>query len=587
MIGRNRELDLLCHHLTAAREGGAVALLSGEAGIGKTRLLTEFAGHARAGGWLLLSGRAHESEGAPPYLPLIEALREPIRARTERDLLELLGPDAAIVTRVFPQLSARLSALPPAYSLPAEHERYRLFEAISGFILSIIRTDAAAGGLLLLDDLHWADRASLLLLRHLLQFAAGAPLLVAGAYRSDAVDDGHPLAALAADLARNGALLHVALDGLSTEESGALVAALQPGPLDPALVEAIHREAGGNPFFVREIVRHLQATGRDFASAQQPAPLALGVPEGARRVIGQRLARLSTDAQRLVQAAAVLDAGCEFPILRLVSEIDEPRLLDVLDEVLHAGVLREGSDGLHFTHALIRETVYNGLSASCRQRLHLRAAEAIERAAGQHSEPVAAVMALHYRRAGTLAEPRKAHRYAVQAGEAAASVFAWEEAAAHWTAALDLLPAPATAAERLQRAAILERLGDVLYLIGLDVALGLQYLEEALALYETLGEEERAAAVHVRLGHNLMLWTAYSVVNIPRALGHFRTAEAWLAGKPESPLLGDLYTGFATAALKALQTTEGLATARRAVEIGARLHDERVRVSGAVLLALH
>ncbi len=581
-VGRGTELAAICAPLRALERGCRAILLSGEPGIGKTRLLAELAAAAVASGWRVLAGCGQESEGAPPYLPLIEALHAPICSHSAEELAAVLGADAELAARAFPDLRERLQPLPRAYALPAEHERFRLFDAVSRFVAALADAEPR-GVVLLLDDLHWADPATLLLLRHLLDRAGDAPLLLAGACRTEALEPARPLGALAAELTRAGLLLRITLGGLPPADCERLVAALHPAPVAPETAAAVARAAGGNPFFVRQFVQQLQAGCHDFADPRQAEHAGAIVPDGARRVIEQRLAQLSADARGLLQAAAVLDGGCTFETARRVSAIDQPRLLDALDEALQADLLRDEGATLRFSHALIRRTVYAGLSPQRRQRLHLRAAEALE-AAGPQPQPSAA-LAMHYLLAGALAPPGAALRYSLQAGEAAASTFAWEEAAAHWETALSLMPE--RSASQAERAGVLERLGEVLYLLGEDAPRGLRCLEEALRLYETLGLAERAAAVHVRLGHSLMLWTAHEAVDIPRALGHFRAADAWMAGRPESPLLGELYTGFATAALKALHTREGIAVARRAVEIGVRLRDDRLRVSGAVLLGIH
>ena len=582
-VGREAELDAVCAPLRAGSRGPAAVLLSGEPGIGKTRLLAELAARAVAVGWRVLAGRAQESEGAPPYLPLIEALHDTICSRSRRELLAILGADADLVARAFPDLRERLQPMPQSYALPAEHERYRLFEAVRRLVVALASAERR-GLLLVLDDLHWADTTTLLLLRHLLERAGASPLLLAAACRTDALEPALPLGVLSADLTRAGLLAQVTLGGLPPDACERLIAALHPAPVAPATAAAIAHAAAGNPFFVRQLVQHLQASGHDFANSRRAECAGAAVPDGARRVIEQRLAQLSADARGLLQAAAVLDGDCTFETARRVRGIDEPRLLDALDEALHAGLLRDEGVALRFSHALIRRTVYAGLSLQRQQRLHLRAAEALE-TAGPQPQPAAA-LAMHYRLAGTLAPPGAALRCSLQAGEAAASAFAWEEAAAHWEAALSLMH-EGNDRSPADRAGVLERLGEVLYLLGRDVERALHCLEEALSLYEALGLAERAAAVHVRLGHTLMLWTAHEAVDIPRALGHFRAAEAWMVGRPESPLLGDLYTGFAMAALKALHTREGLAVSQRAVAIGERLCDQRVRVDGAILLGIH
>jgi predicted ATPase len=184
-VGREKERAALSERLESAGQGeGGVVLVSGEPGIGKTRLLGEFAEHARVAGWLVLSGRAYDTAGMPPYLPFVEALRQQIRARSKEDVTAALGDSPAVV-ELLPELRPKAPPGTAGPTLSAEAERFRIFEDVSHFLLRL--TDLSPGVVFLLDDLHWADRSTLQLLLHLTRKLAGTRLLVLVAYRSEGV----------------------------------------------------------------------------------------------------------------------------------------------------------------------------------------------------------------------------------------------------------------------------------------------------------------------------------------------------------------------------------------------------------------
>lgn len=582
-VGRQRELGSLLAQLDAAGEGlGRLVLLAGEPGIGKTRLLGELVARASARGWLVLAGRAYDGDGLPPYLPFVEALGSHLAGHSAEDVRDVLGSAAAGLALLLPDLRERLPGLAPPPSISPEHERYRLFEIVCEFLSALARGTESRGLLLALDDLHWADTPALLLLRHLARRIAEVPLLVVGAYRREDLGGNHPLLDLLAALRREdlGETLDLAV--LADDEAALLVAQLSGAAPAPEVAAAIQRQAEGNPFFLGEVVRHLQAEGIDLANASAAGPR-LGLPEGVRQVIGRRLARLSTEAQAALQAAAVLGEGFTFAELRELSGLEEEPLLDALDVLLAAGMLRDAGDTYQFSHALIRETVYASLSLPRRERLHRRAAEAMERLYAPNLTPHVAALASHWRLAGSFGDRDKLLDYSLRAGENARAVFAYEEAARHWQTSLALSEAREPGSE--QRAMLLERLGDLMCVSGLGWEKGIAYLETAIQQYTARGEAERAAEVHTHLGEYCS--TFLGLRDIPGALVHFRTAEALLAQRPEQASLGHIFIGRAAAALAGVQTEEGLAASKRAMEVAERLGDEALWANAACLHGSH
>ncbi|HLZ69973.1 MAG TPA: AAA family ATPase [Dehalococcoidia bacterium] len=457
-VGRQQELAALRACLAEAHAGrGGVTLLAGEPGIGKTRLLTELAGHARAAGTVVLTGHAYDGEGLPPYLPFIEALRGYVRACDPGAVPALPREGLAQLALLLPELHDRSPDLPAGRMESPELDRYRLFEAVADLLAAAAR--AAAGGLLLLlEDVHWADAASLALLQHVVRRLPELPLLLAASYRTVAPRPGQPLQGVLADLARQPNVERLHLRPLPPAATGELIAALIGTPAAAPVAGRVHAETEGNPFFVTEMIRNLQEEGIDLAAADAAAA-GWAVPEGVRQVIGSRLARLGEAGNALLQAAAILGDVFPFDLLAAVRDATPAELAGALEDTVAAGLLREQPEpdrGYAFAHALIRQTVLAETALPRRQQLHLRAAETIERRYPEAAAQRAAELARHYHLAGRGADAGRTASYARLAAAAATRTFAWAAAAEQWQIVLELLPPEAIE----QRARLLLALGE-------------------------------------------------------------------------------------------------------------------------------
>jgi serine/threonine protein kinase/tetratricopeptide (TPR) repeat protein len=452
-VGRDPELRSLTaawEHAKSAQR--SLVLVAGEPGMGKTRLCAEFACSCAAEGATVLTGRSDE-QALLPYQPFVEALQCYASMCPQPDLLSQLSEigGGAELRLLLPELVRKVPALPALAPMDAEGQRFRLFETVSAFLAAISRSRPT---LLVFDDLHWADQPSLLMLRHLARASGPARLCIVANYRDTEMAPEKALAAMFADLRRELFTARISLTGLARLHVNELVESIVRG-VPGCLVEAVAEKAGGNPFFVGEMVRHLIETEAldvlgDTITSRRPE---LGVPEGIKDIIRQRLGRLSEDCNQVLRLAAVIGQEFDLILLEKLSGVPEDRLLDVIDEGFRAQLIREaagGHDRCRFAHSLIQETLYDDLSGPRRARLHRRIGETMERLGGH--DPPLADLAWHFARTAGLGEVEKAVDYASRAGDRAALSLAHEEAARFYEMALRSLdfarPGPETSTRR-------------------------------------------------------------------------------------------------------------------------------------------
>ncbi|WP_052665924.1 BTAD domain-containing putative transcriptional regulator [Nitriliruptor alkaliphilus] len=555
MVGRAAELERLTALWQAVRDGGSrVVLLAGEAGAGKTRLAAELAAHATAGRAIVLLGHC-EQAAAIPYAPVTDALSG--SAEVADAYTRVPAPVQHLLAALVQRPAESRGGDPPAPDDP--HERQlALFTAVNELVASVA---GRAPTLLVVDDAESLDAASARLLAHLARHLPARLLLVV-CFRDPPGSRHAPLRAFLADVGRGGVADRLDLGPLPETELAELVAAWSGQPASPDLVHALWSSTGGNPFYAGAVVEELMTRG-----GLDAAEAAWRVPTGVRDMLRERLRDLSAAARDVVGCAAVLGREMAFDLLVRVADRLEHEVVAALEESIAAGWLAESGNaweaGYAFRHALMREAVHADLPAPHRQRLHLRAATALEEAGLARPAEVAAA-AVHLRSSGPFGDRERAASLSLEAAEAAAQVYAWDEAVTHAEAAVAILAsinaAPALQADAVRRAA------ELLITSTLDLPRAVRHFEAALTHYRAAGDDAAVAAVRSRLG--FVLSYHHSVMDIPRALEHFAAAEAMLT---DGEAAFHLQFGIALATVIGLRTDQSRVASARAVEIAQNL----------------
>ena len=485
-VGRERERSQLAEGWARAKHGRRqLLLLGGEAGIGKTRLSLEFVRDCADENATVLVGRCDE-EALVPYQPFVEALSWYARVCPEQDLHAALAAagGAGELGPFVGDFLVRVPHLPPPTPMNAQGQRYRLFETVTALLAAASKVFPVV---LLLDDLHWADKPTLSLLRHIVRASDPAALCIVGTYRESELGAAHPLTELLADLRRERDVIRLSLTGLERSDVATLVETRASADVSSMLTGQLTDSTGGNPFFVGEMLRHLGETGELTGTT-------LGLPEGVREVIGRRVSRLSDGCTRAITLASVLGREFDLDVLEALGDLSEDELLDAVDEARRAQLVDEapGRPGRYsFHHALIRDTLYGGLAASRRQRLHRRAGEALERLTAGRPAPPLADLAYHFFHAAQSAVTDKAADYATRAGDRMAEALAHEEAMRFYDLALLATNAqPAGATLERQLVSLQRRRGRAFGNLG-QWAQQRAALEEALAHLEAEAADER------------------------------------------------------------------------------------------------
>ncbi|MFQ6026171.1 MAG: AAA family ATPase [Dehalococcoidia bacterium] len=424
-VGRQEEMRELTSALEGALAGrGRLVMLAGEPGIGKTRTAQELASIAEPSGARILWGRCYEGEGAPPYWPWIKPLQSIMAQTDDGQLRRDMGSEAAEIAGILTELRDRFPDLETPASLDPEEARFRLFNSLTTFLKNASQRQPLV---LILDDLHWADSASLLLLEFVAQELPSFPMLVLGTYRDVEVTRRHPLSRTLGVLVREQEFSRLQLRGLDRSAVAEILRLASGNEPSGTMVEAVLGRTEGNPLFVSEISGVIGREGERGLTS---------IPEGVKDAIGWRLNRLTEECNEVLTVASVIGREFNHRQLRLLFDtIAEDRLMELLEEALVSRVIEEAPQeqgGYQFTHALIQETLAEELTANRRVRLHARIAEALEELYKNNAEVHGAELAYHFAEAESVLGSDKLVRYSLMAGERALTSYAYEEALAHF-----------------------------------------------------------------------------------------------------------------------------------------------------------
>ena len=423
-VGRERELERLRGAFDSAFAGrGSVVMLVGEPGIGKTRTTQELETYARLRGAQVYWGRANEQGGAPPFWPWVLAGRSYRDQNSDEIRRREWEPYASELQRIF-NLRALFPNLPEAPPADSEEGQFQLFDAMSGFLHGVSERVPLV---VVLDDLHWADRATLQLLTHLARDLSHSRILVLGTYRDTDLDRRHPLSQALADMNREDLFLRLPLRGLTEPDVHDYIARAAGVEPSRELVHRAFEETEGNPFFLSEVVNLLTQEGTLTATSASEVM----IPEGVRQALGRRLDRLSEEANALLSTLAVAGREFDHVLVRAFGGHDEQASLVLIEEALRARVLEEMAAGQYrFTHALMQETLLGELSAARQVLLHGQIAEAFETVYGSEDQDHLAALAGHYAESAVLNREHAQHaaRYLRLAAEQSAAALGWDDA---------------------------------------------------------------------------------------------------------------------------------------------------------------
>jgi len=576
LIDRVEEMNQLKEAVDRTVRGeGSLLFLRGEAGIGKTRLTRELGAYARLRGMNVLYGRCPAlltMTGIPPYILWSEVIRDYLQASAPEQLYRVIGFYPAEVSKLVPELRQRLGAIPQSIQIDPEHERDRLFEAVSQFITNVSKE---APLLVVLDDLQWTDQSSLLLMHYLARGVSRERLLLVGAYRDSEVDEKHPLSPVLTELNRERLLQAVPLKRMSLNDVSEMIKQiLEQDDVPMELCQLVYQKTGGNPFFVEEVIKSLMEQELIFREGNRwkiKEVTEIEFPETVRGVVKARIGRLDDECRNLLTMASFVGYDFSFEALRAVTGFEENKLVELLERMLKTGQTKErvvrGEDAYAFADAIVRDVVHEEVSRLMHKRLHNVAGNALEKLYANKIDEHLAELAYQFLEGN---DREKALDYFLKAGEKAQKTYAHGEAFSHIQHALELLEEKEGRLE--EKVSMIERLGDLKVRMGQAVA-GMELWNKSLTLRSQLGDEKGVAKLHAKMAYRL--W--HEVGDKEKASEHHRMALEILEKRPESLELAKLYQDISNMIWRSGKPAAGaLPYAQKAFELAERLRDPEV-----------
>ena len=499
---------------------GRLVMLVGEPGIGKTRTTQELASYAESRGAQVFWGRSYEDEGTPPYWPWVQTMRSYVQQASREQLTAEIGSGAAAIAEIVPEILGKLPGLETPPALDPEAARFHLFDSITTFLKNAAQNQPL---MMVLDDLHWADRSSLLLLEFLARELGEARILLVGCYRDIDLSRQHILTETLAQLSREPVFRRQVLRGLSQDDLGEFINLTTGVQLPQNLNDTLFAHTEGNPFFMTEIIRLLSESG-ELTAEHIGTPEGIKIPAGVREVIGQRLNRLSERCNEVLTTASIIGREFDFRLLNILNgEIFEEQLLQSVQEAVSFHLIEEvpgRMDRYQFVHALVQQTLTEEVTTSRNVRLHARIVEALEQLYAADVEAQAAELAYHYSEAEAVLGTERLGHFSRIAGERALAAYAFDEALVFLSRALEVREGE-TGPHLAERATDEDTAGILLALGYAQAALdqindALTSFHRAFDLYTSMGNVPKAVEI-ASYGHSGYLIPGMSDV-MPRAL---------------------------------------------------------------------
>jgi len=575
LIDRAEEMNALRGAVDKAVRGeGGLLFLYGEAGIGKTRLTRELGAYARLRGMQVLYGRCpalFRMDGVPPYVLWSEVIKDFLQDCAPEQLYKVIGYYPGEVCKLVPEIKQKLGTIPQSLPISPEHERDRLFEAVSQFIMNISKE---APLLVVLDDLQWTDQTSLLLLHYLARGVYREPLLLLGAYRDTDIDDRHPLSPVLTELNRERLLQSVPLKRMSLNDTSEMVKQiLEQDDVPKAFCELVYERTGGNPFFVEEVIKSLKEEGVIFREEDKwkiKEVSRIKFPKTVEGVVKARISRLDDECQNLLTMASFVGNDFTFEALCGVTGVKEDKVLELMEKMLKTGLVKErlvrGEGVYSFADVIVRDVVHEEVSLLRHMKLHGTVGCALEKVYAKKIDEHLGELAYHFLEGN---DKEKALDYFMKAGEKAEKTYAHNEAISYLQHALELLEEKENNLET--KARITEKLGAITAFIGeLDVCM--EHWNKSLALWNQLGDMEGVSRLHV-----IMAKTSWERASDQgKASEHHRLALEILEKEPESVELARLYEDIAHMLWRAGDYGKASSFVQKAFKLAEKLGDPEI-----------
>jgi len=575
LVDRVEEMSQLREAVDRAVRGeGGLLFLRGEAGIGKTRLTKELRTYARLRGMNVLYGRCPAlltMTGIPPYILWSEVIRDYLQGSTAEQLYRVIGFYPGEVSKLVPDLGQRLGTIPQTVQIDPEHERDRLFEAVSQFVTNVSKE---APLLVVLDDLQWTDQSSLLLMHYLARGVSRERLLFVGAYRDSEVDEKHPLSPVLTELNRERLLQSVPLKRMLLSDVVEMIKQiLEQDDVPREFCELVYERTGGNPFFVEEVMKSLMEQElilREGNRWKIRGVSRIEFPDTVKGVVKARIDRLDDECRNLLTMASFIGYDFTLEALREATGFEENKLVELLERMLKTGQIKErvvrGEDACSFADAIVRDVVHEEVSRLMHKRLHHVVGSALEKVYANKIDEHLAELAYQFLEGG---EKAKALDYFLRAGEKAVKVYAHSEASTYFQSALSLLEE--MEGEPRKKGYVLEKMGDAKEALG-DHDASMKHWNEALLLWKKLGEKEKVARIHRKMANVLF----FMIDDKEKAEEHCQEALNLLEAMPDSVELASMYSDRAWMQWYVGDLDTARSSAEKAIELAERLNVQDV-----------